>query len=232
MDATPSAQQLRLAGEALAPRARLLRGRYVRLEPLAASHAKGLFNAVERLDQRALQRFTADPECVDAAAMEALVQSKAGNGAAAYFACIPEDAQAACGFLCLMRADPPHRVIEIGNVLFGEGLRRTRAGAEAVYLIARHAFEELGYRRLEWKCNDLNAASRNAALRYGFVFEGVFRQHMMVKGRNRDTAWYSMLDREWTKRKEAFEAWLAPDNFDAEGRQLQSLAELNGVGSS
>jgi RimJ/RimL family protein N-acetyltransferase len=95
-----------------------------------------------------------------------------------------------------------------------------------MYLMMRHAFEDLGYRRYEWKCNDLNAPSRRAALRYGFTYEGTFRQHMIVKGRNRDTAWFALLDSEWPRVKAAFEAWLDPENFDAEGRQKASLRAL------
>ena len=120
------------------------------------------------------------------------------------------------------------RVIEIGHIVYGAPLQRTPLGTEAQYLLARYAFETLRYRRYEWKCNALNAPSRRAAARYGFTFEGIFRQHMIVKGRSRDTAWYAMLDSEWPARKRAFEAWLAPDNFDGDGRQKASLAALNG----
>jgi RimJ/RimL family protein N-acetyltransferase len=108
-------------------------------------------------------------------------------------------------------------------------LQRTPLGTEAQYLLAKYIFETLGYRRYEWKCNALNAPSRRAAQRYGFTFEGVFRQHMIIKGRNRDTAWFSILDSEWPARKLAFERWLNPDNFDKDGRQKQSLAALNAV---
>jgi len=118
-------------------------------------------------------------------------------------------------------------VVEIGNIVYAPALQRTIAATEAQYLMAQHVFETLGYRRYEWKCNALNAPSRRAALRLGFTFEGVFRQHMIVKGRNRDTAWYSMLDSEWPQRKEAFERWLDPANFDARGRQHLSLSALN-----
>jgi RimJ/RimL family protein N-acetyltransferase len=120
-------------------------------------------------------------------------------------------------------------VIEVGHILYSPALQRTPLGTEAQYLLARYAFEALGYRRYEWKCNALNAPSRRAALRYGFVFEGVLRQHMIAKGRNRDTAFFSMLDSEWPARKAAFERWLAPENFDADGKQRTSLSELNGV---
>jgi RimJ/RimL family protein N-acetyltransferase len=118
-------------------------------------------------------------------------------------------------------------VIEVGSILYTPRLQRTIGATEAMYMMARHVFEELGYRRYEWKCNALNEPSRRAAVRLGFTFEGVFRQHMVVKGRNRDTAWYSMLDNEWPARKVAFERWLNPANFDAEGRQRISLSELN-----
>ena len=121
------------------------------------------------------------------------------------------------------------RVIEVGHIVYSPALQRTPLATEAQYLLARYAFETLGYRRYEWKCDALNAASRRAALRYGFTFEGIFRQHMIAKGRNRDTAWFSMLDSEWPARKAAFERWLAPENFAADGRQIVSLSALNGV---
>jgi ribosomal protein S18 acetylase RimI-like enzyme len=117
-------------------------------------------------------------------------------------------------------------VIEVGNILYTPAMQRTPAGTDAMYLMARHVFEDLGYRRYEWKCNTLNAPSRRAAERYGFTFEGIFRNHMIVKGRNRDTAWYAMLASEWPARKTAFERWLAAENFDATGRQRMSLSGL------
>jgi RimJ/RimL family protein N-acetyltransferase len=133
----------------------------------------------------------------------------------------------AVGIATLMEIRPAMRVIEVGNIVYSPALQRTPLGTEAQYLLARYAFETLGYRRYEWKCNALNAPSRRAALRYGFVFEGILRQHMISKGRNRDTAYYSMLDSEWRARKAAFERWLAPDNFDADGKQRVSLSALN-----
>jgi RimJ/RimL family protein N-acetyltransferase len=145
------------------------------------------------------------------------------------YAIIDRSSQAV-GIATLMEIRPPMRVIEVGNILYSPALQRTPLGTEAQYLLARYAFEALGYRRYEWKCNALNAPSRRAALRYGFVFESIMRQHMIVKGRSRDTAYYSMLDTEWPKRKAAFERWLAPENFDAQGRQRTSLSELNAVG--
>jgi RimJ/RimL family protein N-acetyltransferase len=133
----------------------------------------------------------------------------------------------AVGVATLMRIRPDMRVIEVGHIIYGTPLQRTPLATEAQYLLARYIFETLGYRRYEWKCNALNGPSRRAALRFGFTFEGVFRQDMIVKGRNRDTAWYSMLDSEWPARKAAFERWLTPENFDDEGRQRTSLGELN-----
>jgi RimJ/RimL family protein N-acetyltransferase len=132
----------------------------------------------------------------------------------------------ALGIAALMAIRPDMGVIEVGHIAYSPDLQRSRLGTEAQYLLARYAFETLGYRRYEWKCNALNAASRRAAERYGFTFEGLFRQHMIVKGKNRDTAWFSILDSEWPDRKAAFERWLAPVNFDSEGRQKASLASL------
>ena len=130
----------------------------------------------------------------------------------------------AVGLAALMEIKPAMRVIEIGHIVYSPALQRTPLGTEAQFLFALYAFDTLGYRRYEWKCNALNAGSRRAALRYGFTFEGILRQAMIAKGRNRDTAYFSMLDSEWPAAKAAFEQWLAPENFDANGRQRKSLA--------
>ena len=132
----------------------------------------------------------------------------------------------AVGIAALMEVRTAMRVIEVGHIVYSSALQRTPLATEAQYLLARHTFESLGNRRYEWKCNALNASSRRAAERYGFTFEGIFRQHLISKGRNRDTAWFSMLDSEWPSRKAAFQRWLSPDNFDANGRQKQSLSAL------
>jgi len=126
-----------------------------------------------------------------------------------------------------MEIRPAARSVEVGHIVYSPALQRTPLGTEVQYLLARYAFETLGNRRYEWKCNALNAPSRRAALRYGFAFEGVLRQHMIAKGRSRDTAYFSMLDSEWPARKAAFERWLSPGNFDAQGRQKVSLSALN-----
>jgi RimJ/RimL family protein N-acetyltransferase len=130
------------------------------------------------------------------------------------------------GLASYLNIAPEHGTIEIGHIWFGAQLQRTTAATEAIYLLARHAFDDLGYRRLEWKCNALNAASRRAAERFGFTFEGVFRQHQVVKGRNRDTAWYAILDSDWPPIRTGFQAWLSPTNFDKHGRQIRPLGEL------
>lgn len=143
-----------------------------------------------------------------------------------YFAAKDKSTGKAIGFMSFMRIDNAHRCVEVGGIMFSPLLQRTPAATECMYLMARHIFDTLGYRRYEWKCNSLNAGSRKAALRLGFTFEGIFRQHMIVKGINRDTAWFSMLDSEWPAVKRAFEAWLDPKNFDDQGNQLASLASL------
>ncbi len=133
---------------------------------------------------------------------------------------------AALGMASYMRNRPAHGSTEVGCIVFSRALQRTRAATEAMYLMARHVFDDLGYRRYEWKCHDANDASKRAAERLGFQFEGVFRQDMVMKGENRDTAWFSIIDAEWPRVKAAFEAWLDPGNFDADGRQRRSLAEI------
>jgi RimJ/RimL family protein N-acetyltransferase len=140
-----------------------------------------------------------------------------------YYAIVGRDGRAV-GLSTLMEIRPATRVIEVGHIVYSPALQRTPLGTEAQYLLARYAIETLRYRRYEWKCNALNAPSRSAALRYGFTFEGILRQHMIVKGHSRDTAYFSMLDSEWPTRKAAFERWLAPDNFDSNGRQITKLS--------
>jgi RimJ/RimL family protein N-acetyltransferase len=134
----------------------------------------------------------------------------------------------AIGIATLMEIRPATRVIEIGHIVYAPELQRTPLATEAQFLLARYVFDALGYRRYEWKCNALNAPSRRAAERLGFTFEGILRQHMVAKGRNRDTAYYSMLDGEWPSRKRAFEKWLAPANFDAGGHQKKRLSDFMG----
>jgi RimJ/RimL family protein N-acetyltransferase len=198
-----------------------LSGRWVTLEPLsAARHTRALWDATRGHD--AVWTWLADGPYDCEEDLAKAVALKEHGSAARFFAILPTGSDAA-GYASYMRADAPNGVIEVGNVMFSPALQQTPVATEAMYLMARHVFEELGYRRYEWKCNALNLPSRRAAERLGFTFEGVFRQHMIVKGQNRDTAWYSMLDREWPARRQAFEGWLAAGNFDEEGRQRRPL---------
>jgi len=143
-----------------------------------------------------------------------------------FFTLVLLPAERPAGVASYLRITPEHGVIEIGHIWFGASLRRTTAATEAIYLLAAHAFDGLGYRRLEWKCDSLNQASRRAAQRFGFHFEGVFRRHMVVKGRNRDTAWFAITDDEWPAVRAGFRAWLSPDNLDAATGQRRTLGEL------
>jgi RimJ/RimL family protein N-acetyltransferase len=143
-----------------------------------------------------------------------------------FYAVVDSGSMRALGMASFLRIVPQHGVIEIGHIWFAPEIQRTRQATEAIYLLARHAFDDLGYRRLEWKCDSRNDPSKRAAERFGFTYEGTFRQHMIVKGRNRDSTWFSMTDGEWPLRKAAFEAWLSPENFDENGRQRSSLAAV------
>ena len=202
-----------------------LTGRFVTLEPLSAvQHAQALWQAVHGHDQ--VWDWLADGPYASEADLAAALELKETGAAARFFALIPNATGQPAGYASLMRMDPANGVIEVGNVMFSPALQRTPAATEAMYLMARHIFEELGYRRYEWKCNALNLPSQRAAKRLGFTYEGIFRQHMIVKGRNRDTAWFAMLDSEWPARKRPFEAWLAEENFDAEGQQIRTLGEF------
>jgi RimJ/RimL family protein N-acetyltransferase len=156
----------------------------------------------------------------------ALQRERENSSDPLHYAILDRSSEKPVGSIAYLRITPEHGVIEIGHVLFTPQLQRTRAATEVIFLMLRHAFDDLGYRRVEWKCDSLNEPSRRAALRFGFKFEGIFRQHIVVKGRNRDTAWYALLDHEWPPVREAFTAWLAPNNFDANGRQCQPLARL------
>jgi len=202
-----------------------LKGRYGRLEKLRSGHAGELWTAFAGHD-RAWTYISTDGPFATAADFAPFIAKRAA-AEDPYAYAIVDPAERAVGYLTLMRIEPLMRVIEVGHVLYSPALQRTPLGTETQYLLARYVFETLGYRRYEWKCDALNAASRRAALRYGFVYEGTFRQNMIAKGRNRDVAWFSMLDSEWPARKANFEHWLAPENFDGEGRQSVSLGALN-----
>jgi RimJ/RimL family protein N-acetyltransferase len=222
-----SPQDLSLWSPVPLPRPVPLHGLHVTLEPLnAVRHTADLWQAVQGHDE--VWTYLADGPYPDEAALcRALEEKQTGSGAV-FFAIVPQTTEYVAGYASYMRMDPANGAIEVGNILLTPSLQRTIAATEAMYLMARHIFEDLGYRRYEWKCNTNNAPSRRAAQRLGFTFEGIFRQHMVIKGRNRDTAWFSMLDSEWPARKTAFEAWLDPANFDDVGHQIKSLARLQG----
>jgi RimJ/RimL family protein N-acetyltransferase len=204
-----------------------LQGRYGRVEKLEARHAAELWPAFAGHD--AIWTYiSTDGPFADAAEFSTFIAKRAAADDPHAYAII-EAGGKAVGYFTLMEIRPGARVIEVGHVLYSPALQRTPLGTEAQYMLARYAFETLGYRRYEWKCNALNAASHRAALRYGFVYEGTFRQHLIAKGRNRDNAWFSMLDSEWPLRKANFERWLAPKNFTADGKQNISLSALNGA---
>jgi RimJ/RimL family protein N-acetyltransferase len=204
-----------------------LKGRYGHLEKLAPEHAAELWSVFGGQD-RLWTYISADGPFANFEAFAALIAKRAA-ATDPYAYAIIDMAGRAIAYFTLLRIVPEMRVIEVGHVLYSPALQRTPLGTEAQYLLARYVFETLGYRRYEWKCDALNVASQRAARRYGFVYEGTFRQSMINKdGRNRDTAWFSMLDGEWPERKQNFERWLAPENFDSEGRQRVSLAVLNG----
>jgi len=202
-----------------------LAGRYGRVERLSPQHAADLWKAIEGHDHIWTYMSSYGP-FTDPATFAEWVAARVKLDDPYSYA-IVEPSGRAVGIATLMEIRPTMRVCEVGHIVYSPALQRSPLGTEAQYLLARYVFETLGYRRYEWKCNDLNAPSRRAALRYGFVFEGIARQHMIAKGRNRDTAWFSMLDSEWPARKAAFERWLAPENFDRDGRQRVSLATLN-----
>ena len=205
-------------------------GRYVTLEPLSADkHTIDLWRAVQGHDE--VWAYLADGPYADEVDLRRAIEQKEAGTAAVFLAITPRSSGKPEGYASYMRMDPANGVIEVGNILMAPSLQHTTAATEAMYLMARHIFEDLGYRRYEWKCNAGNEPSRRAALRYGFTYEGIFRQHMIVKGENRDTAWFSMLDNEWPPCRAAFERWLDPANFDADGRQLKSLAQLSGCAS-
>jgi RimJ/RimL family protein N-acetyltransferase len=208
------------------PRRTTLEGRYVRLVPLdAAAHAADLWDLTAAPEHDGLWAYLFDGPYRERAAFDAALAKKAASDDPLFFAILEQPSGRAIGYASLLRIEPAHRVLEVGNILYTPALQRTAGATEAMYLMARHVFDDLGYRRYEWKCNALNQPSRRAALRLGFTFEGIFRQHMIVKGANRDTAWFAMLDSEWPLCKAAFERWLDPANF-ADGVQKTSLGLL------
>jgi RimJ/RimL family protein N-acetyltransferase len=195
-----------------------LAGRYVALRPVQDDDAEALFAASR---DEAIWTYLMYGPYESADGMRARLAEIDRIGDQLFFTVVHDGEPQ--GIVSYLRIEPEHGTIEIGDIWFGTALQRTTAATEAIFLLARHAFDDLGYRRLEWRCNALNAKSRRAAERFGFTFEGIFRNHMVVKGQNRDTAWYSIVDDEWPAIRAAFEDWLAPDNFDERGVQRRPL---------
>ena len=207
------------------PDMRPLHGRWVRLEHVSeAKHAADLFHSFDGKDPNGdVWTYLGYGPFASVEEFSIWVKGREDSRDPWFYAFIARNTGKAVGMGAFMRNDAANGVIEIGHIWMSPGLQRTREATEAIYLMMRHCFDDLGVRRLEWKCDALNAPSRRAAERFGFTFEGIFRQHYIVKGRNRDTAWYAMLDKEWPKVRGAFEAWLKDDNFDASGQQKAKL---------
>lgn len=209
------------------PPRRPMEGRWCRVEPLDPErHAESLFAAnAEDREGRNWTYLTTGP-FAELASYRAWLEEAAAGEDPLFHAVVERESGRALGVASYLRLQPELGVIEVGHINFAPPLQRSRLATEALYLMMARAFDELGYRRYEWKCDALNAPSRKAAERLGFVYEGTFRQATMYRGRNRDTAWFSIVDKEWPAVKAAFQAWLEPANFDAEGRQRHRLAAL------
>ena len=216
IDATPAPRPQRVT----------LTGRFVTFAPLASTHATSLFELSGGPANAGLWTYLFNGPFDDPQAFAADVEAKAKAEDPLYFAVIDNKTGRAIGYQSLMRIDPIHHVVEVGGILYTPALQGTAGSTEAQYLFAKYVFDTLGYRRYEWKCDSLNGPSRAAAERYGFRFEGLFRQAVIYKGRNRDTAWFSIIDEEWPAVRTAFEAWLDPGNFDEAGLQRRSLAAI------
>ena len=200
-------------------------GRHCRLEPLVpARHGADLADTFASAPDETWAYLPYGPFS-DGSAFGRWLDTIAADRDPLFHAIRDSQTGHAAGLASLMRMDPSNGVIEVGHIHFGPRLKQTPAATEAIFLLMGRVFDELGYRRLEWKCDALNTPSRRAAERLGFTYEGTFRQASIVKGRNRDTAWFSMLDREWPQIKRGFEAWLAPVNFDANHRQCTTLIQ-------
>ena len=205
----------------------MLDGRYCSLEPLeAAKHGDDLFEASSVADAAERFRWLFEEPPASRKDFQQWLDKARSSDDPLFFAVVDKSSGRAAGRQALMRVDTAHGVIEIGSIYWGPRVSRRPAATEALYLFACYAFDELGYRRFEWKCHDSNAPSKHAAARFGFKSEGVFRRHMVFKGGNRDTAWFSIIDEEWPELRRAYEAWLDPDNFDARGGQKRRLEEI------
>jgi RimJ/RimL family protein N-acetyltransferase len=223
----PIGQKLPHPDAAPWPLAKTLQGAAVRLEALnEAQHGEALWDSAGGMHNAALWQYMSEGPFADRAEFDAVLLDHATSPNPVFFAIVDLHSERAVGWCSFLNIVPKHRSLEVGHILFTPAFQRTRGATEAMYLMARYAFENLGYRRYEWKCNGLNARSRQAAERLGFAFEGLFRQHMIVKGRSRDTAWFSILADEWLAIKTRMDRWLAPENFDKQGQQKRRLSDF------
>lgn len=205
-----------------------LEGAYARLEPLSAdAHFDSLLEAVNGPDEAERFRYLFEDR-PDEAGLRRWFEAAEASTDPFFFALVDRATGRCEGRQALLRITPAHGVVEVGSIYWGPRSARTRLATEAIYLMADYVFRTLGYRRFEWKCDARNAPSRRAALRFGYRYEGVFEQHMVVKGENRDTAWFAMLDRDWHGLAHAYRRWLAPTNFAPDGRQHEKLAAAVG----
>ena len=214
-------------GPALPPQRDTLTGRFVRLEPVDVARDRDqLFIASHDARDPHLWDYLFVGPFDTKEEFARYLETCASSTTDVFFTVVDQATGAPSGLASYLRIVPKDGVIEIGHIWFSPAIQRRPQATEAIYILARHAFDDMRYRRLEWKCDALNARSRRAAERFGFMFEGIFRQHMVVKGKNRDTAWFAMLDCEWPTVRQAFEEWLDYGNFDEEGRQILTLANI------
>ncbi len=204
-----------------------LRGRFVTLEPYEAErHLQALWEGLGGQEINALTRYFPNDDFTGVEDFGKWLEAARTDGKYVTLVFRDNEGGRIVGMASYMRPDPKNGVVEVGAVAHAPDIQRSPLTTEAHYLMARHVFEDLGYRRYEWKCHNDNAPSRRSAVRYGFTFEGVFRQHVISKGANRDTAWFSMIDGEWPVLKQAFEVWLMPQNFDETGGQRRRLEDI------
>ena len=210
----------------------VLQGRFCRLEPLNAErHASDLYDAYASAPDDCDWTYMPVGPFREKSEYLRHAEAAASSADPKHYSVIDATQGRAVGTLSLMRVDARNGSIEVGGVTFSPLLKQKPASTEAQFLLMQYVFDELGYRRYEWKCDSLNEPSRKAAQRLGFSFEGVFRQASVYKQRSRDTAWFSIIDKEWPQLKQAFLAWLSPENFDGNGRQIKSLAQIRGNGA-
>jgi RimJ/RimL family protein N-acetyltransferase len=211
------------------PERTVLEGRYTRLEPLdPARHGDQLYEAISGPEALRLHQWLADPIPSSREDFDKWLLPKAASADPLFFAVIDKRTGRIEGRQSIMDLNTDHGSAEIGHILWGPNIARSRVTTEAFYLMADYAFR-LGYRRWQWRCNSRNTPSRRAAQRFGYTFEGIFRNHMVVKGQSRDTAWYSIIDTEWPRIKTGFEAWLSPDNFNDDGTERAKLNVATGA---